>query len=130
MSNRTSRVELKLGDYQMFVGRPSSYRPNKFVCDDILKPGLFQPAFKERTGAWLHARCFRDSEELAVEFVKGSIGSKGAIWGGYFDIKVNALNITSWYCESGMVKIRRGAENRLARVKLTRNIGGLIWASL
>ena len=110
----------------MFISRPSSHRPDEFVSDDILKTGLFQPAFKERARAWFHARCFRDFEELAVELVKCSILGEGAIWGGYFDIKVNALNVTSWCCESGIVKIRRGAENRLAGVKLTRNIGGSI----
>ena len=105
MSNQKSTVELRLGHYQMFIGRPSSYRPNEFVSDDILKAGLFHPAFKEWSRAWLHARCFGNFEELAVEFVKCSIGREGAIWGGYFDIKVDALNVTSWCCVSEMVKI-------------------------
>ena len=130
MSNQTSTLELLLGHYQMFISRPSSYRPDEFVSDNILKAGLFQPAFKHRSRAWFHAHCFRDFEELAVEFVKCSIGCEGAIWGGYFDIKVDAFNVTSRCCVSEMVTIRRGAENRLTSVKLTRNIGGSIWASL
>lgn len=130
MSCQKSTLGLRLGHYQMFISRPSSYRPNEFVSDDILKAGLFHPAFKERSRAWLHAHCFRNFEEFTVEFVECSIGGEGAIWGGYFDIKVDALNVTSWFCVSEMVKVRRGAENKLTRAKLTRNIGGSIWASL
>lgn len=109
MSNQTSAVELRLGHYQMFIGRPSSYRPNEFVSGNIQEADLFHPAFKERSRAWLHAVCFRNFEELAVEFVKCSIGGEGAIWGGYFDIKVDALNVTSWFCVSEIGESQEGS---------------------
>ena len=110
MSNQTSAVELRLGHYQMFISRPSSYRPDEFVRGDIQEPGLFHPAFKEGSRAWLHAGCFRNFEELAVEFVKCSIGGEGAIWGGYFDIEVDALNVTSWFCVSEIGESQEGSQ--------------------
>ena len=69
MSKQTSAVELRLRHYQMFIGRPSSCRPDEFVSGDILKAGLFHPAFKLRSRAWFHAGCFRSLDELPVEFV-------------------------------------------------------------
>ncbi len=79
----------------MFISRPSSYRPDELVSGDILEAGLFHPAFEERSGARLHAGSSSSFQKFAVEFVKCSIGGEGAIWGGYFDIKVDALNVTS-----------------------------------
>ena len=84
----------------MFVGRPGSYRPDEFVSGDILEARLFHPAFKKRSRAWFHASSSGCFDELAVEFVECSIGGEGPIWGGDFDVKVDALNVTSWFCVS------------------------------
>lgn len=100
MSDQTLAVEVRLGHYQVFISRPGSYRPNESVSCDILEAGLFHPAFKERSRAWLHASSSNSFDELAVEFVECSIGGEGAIGGDYFDIKVDTLNITSWFCVS------------------------------
>ena len=91
---------LGLWHYQMFIGRPGSYRPDEFVSGDTLEAGLFHPAFKERSRAGLHTGSSSCFDELAVELVECSIRGEGAIWGGYFDIKVDALNVTSWFCVS------------------------------
>ena len=108
MSDQIWAVGLILGHYQMFISRPSSYRPHEFVRADILKAGLFHPAFKERSRAWLHASSSSSFDELAVEFVECFIGGEGAIRGGYFDIKVDALNVTSWFCVSEMGESQEG----------------------
>ena len=100
---------LRSGHYQMFISRPGSYRPNEFMSGDILEAGLFHPAFKERPGAWLHACSSSGFDELAVEFIECSIGGEGAIWGGYFDIKVDALNVTSWLYVSEMGECKEGS---------------------
>ena len=113
MSNQTLVVELRLGHYQMFISRPSSYRPDEFVSGDVLEAGLLHPAFKERSRAWLHAVCFRNFEELPVEFVKCSIGGEGAIRRGYFDIKVDALNVTSWFCVSEIGESQEGSKKQI-----------------
>ena len=109
MSKQTSAVELRLGHYQMFIGRPSSYRPDEFVSGDILKAGLLHPVFKLRSRAWLHAGCFRNFDKLPVEFVKRSIGGEGAIWGDYFEVIVDALNVTSWFCVSEIGESQEGS---------------------
>ena len=92
----------------MFISRPGSYRPDEFVRADILEAGLFHPAFKERSRTWLHASSSSSFDELAVEFVECFIGGEGAIRGGYFDIKVNALNVTSWFGVSEMGESQEG----------------------
>lgn len=84
----------------MFISRPGSYRPDEFMSGDILEAGLFQPAFKKRSRAWFHASSSGGFDEFAVEFVECSIGGKGPIWGGDFNIKVDTLNVTSWFCVS------------------------------
>ena len=113
MSNQSSAVDLRVGYYQIFISRPSSYRPDEFVSGDIQEAGLFHPAFKERSRARLHAGCSSSFEELAIEFVKCSIRGEGAIWGGYFDIKVDTFNVTSWCCVSEIGKSQEGRKREI-----------------
>ena len=100
MSKPRLVVERRRGHYQVFISRPCSYRPDESVSGDILEARLFHPAFKERSRAWFHASSPGGFDELAVEFVECSIGGEGPIWGGDFDIKVDTLNVTSWFCVS------------------------------